>query len=385
MYHRLCKPIKSNSYFLFGSRGTGKSSLLKELFNEDKSTIWLDLLDEDLARRLLLKPKLLEEYCQKLNKNSWVVIDEIQKVPALLDTVHRLIEKKQLRFALTGSSARKLKRGEANLLAGRAFLNNLHPLTYKELANDFLLDDVLQWGSLPQVFKYKTELEKREYLRTYVNTYLKEEIKEEQLVRRIDPFLKFLEVAAQSNGQILNFSKIGRDSDTDYKSVERYYEILIDTLVGFYLDPYHESVRKRQSSKSKFYFFDLGVKKALEQTLSIPTQPRTYAYGNAFEHFFILEAIRFRDYFRVEEKLSYLRTKDDLEIDLIVERPGQKKILIEIKSTDRVDDTEILKLKNIKKDMGKCEFWVVCQEERSRTIEGFEVINWREALNRLYI
>jgi len=386
MYKRLCKPLLSNSFFLFGGRGTGKSSLLKELFKSDPPSLWLDLLDEETARRYMLNPGLLEEQtAHGFNARSWVVIDEVQRVPPLLNIVHRLIEKKKIKFALTGSSARKLKRGGANLLAGRAFLNHLHPLTSLEMGEDFNLLSALRWGTLPQLSQYDSDLERSEYLKAYVNTYLREEIKEEQLVRRIEPFLRFLEVAAQSNGQLINHSKIARDAGaSDAKAVERYFEILVDTLIGFHLEPYHASIRKRQTAKAKFYFFDPGVKRALEGQLSIPIQPRTPPFGHAFEHFLMLEIHRYRDYFRREEKFSYLRTKDDVEVDLIIERPRQKKIVIEIKSSDRVDEVEILRLKALKKDLAPCDFWVASREKHPRMIEGFEILPWQQVLRNLH-
>lgn len=387
MYSRICKPLESNSFFLFGPRGSGKTSLLKDNFSH-KNCLWLDLLDDELAQEYLLRPKLLWERLNKSlhtqDKYDWVIIDEIQKVPALLDIVHMAIEEKKQKFALTGSSARKLKRGAANLLAGRAFVNHLHPLTSVELKDDFDLQKILKWGSLPKIFSLDNDLERSEFLKSYVNTFLKEEIKEEQLVRKMTPFVKFLGVAAQANGTVLNMSKIARDSGTDPSAVERYFEILIDTMIGYYLEPFHFSVRKRQSQKSKFYFFDLGVQRALSRTLSVDLVPGTYPYGNAFEHFLILELIRLRDYHRKDYEFSYLRTKDDLEIDLIIERPGLPRILLEIKSSESVDNVEIEKLKKIKMDLQPCELWVASREKQLRSNGFAEIGPWQEFVKRLY-
>jgi uncharacterized protein len=382
MYQRLCKPLKSNSFFLFGPRGSGKSSLLKALFSE-KNCLWIDLLESDVYRQFLQRPELLDQQA-RAKKWDWVIIDEVQKVPSLLDQVHKLIEDKKAKFILTGSSARKLKRASANLLAGRAFVNTLHPFTSWELGDDFNLENVLNWGSLPQLTHYSETAEFREYLKAYVHTYIKEEIKEEQVVRNIEPFVKFLEVAAQMNGKIINYSKISRDSGTNSKAVERYYEILSDTLIGFFLEPFHRSVRKRQIQHAKFYFFDLGVTKSLAGQLTVPTQEGTVSYGDAFEHFFILECIRLNDYLKKDFKFSYLRTKDDLEIDLIVDRPGKKRVLIEIKSSKLIDSKEILKMTSIKEDLKPCEFWFVCREKVARTFEGFIILPWDEALQRLF-
>ena len=381
MYPRICKPLLSNSFFLFGSRGTGKSTLLQEIF-KGKKTLWIDLLDDEEARQYLLRPALLEERVPA--DGSWVVIDEVQRVPSLLNYVHRLIEKRKTKFALTGSSARKLKRGAANLLAGRAFLNYLHPLTSVELSKAFDLNMALHWGTLPKLFSLANDLERREYLRTYCHTYLREEIKEEQIIRQVEPFVRFLEVAAQCNGEPLNFSKIGRDSGTDPKAVERYYQILEDTLVGFFLNPFHRSIRKRQTQRSKFYFFDVGVKRSLEGSLQVPLLPRTSEFGKAFEHFLILECMRLNDYLRKEYRFSYLRTKDDLEIDLVIERPGKKLVLLEIKSADRVDEMEISRLANLRSDLNPCELWIASQEKIPRTIGKTEILPWQTVLNRLY-
>jgi predicted AAA+ superfamily ATPase len=190
---------------------------------------------------------------------------------------------------LTSSSARKLKRGSANLLAGRAFTYKLFPLTHLELAKQFDLNQALTYGTLPKLLEYEDNNDKVEFLRSYTQTYLREEIQIEQLVRRLNPFRDFLELAAQNNGEILNYTKISRDIGVDHKTVANYYQILEDTLVGFYLPPFHKSVRKRQLESPKFYLFDTGVKRALERSFNIPLNKRSYAYGKAFEHFVILE------------------------------------------------------------------------------------------------
>jgi predicted AAA+ superfamily ATPase len=205
------------------------------------------------------------------------VIDEVQKAPKLLDQIHYEIEKRQIKFALTGSSARKLRRGGANLLAGRALMNHLYPLTHRELAADFVLQDVLQWGSLPEIFSAPSDLVRQEYLKTYVDSYLKEEILQEQLVRNVVPFRKFLPVAAQMNGKILNFSSMAKDLGVDWSTVKNYYQILEDTWLGFNLPIYHRSLRKQQLKGQKFYLFDLGVQRALERNLKVPV-------GRTFKH-----------------------------------------------------------------------------------------------------
>jgi predicted AAA+ superfamily ATPase len=221
--------------------------------------LYIDLLDlatEDLFRT---HPEELRQQILAKKDCDWVVIDEVQKLPRLLDTVHQLIEEKRAKFILSGSSARKLKRGSANLLAWRAFVYHLHPLTSVEYGATFSLQEVLEWGALPKLLEFQNASDKIEFLRAYALTYLKEEIQVEQLVRNLDPFRQFLEIAAQSNGQIVNYSKIARDVGVDTTTVQNYFSILEDTLIGFHLPAYHRSIRKRQRESPKFYLFDPGV------------------------------------------------------------------------------------------------------------------------------
>jgi predicted AAA+ superfamily ATPase len=389
MYPRLCKPLLSRSFFLFGARATGKSSLLREVFQSSEfrpeDILWVNLLDPETYRILLLRPETLLEWVNGSQKNpKWVICDEIQKVPALLDVVHHLIEGKKIRFALTGSSARKLKRGGANLLAGRALINELYPLTSVETGEDFKLLDALRWGTLPEVVTADSDSLRREILRAYVGMYLREEIKEEQIVRNLDPFVRFLEVSAQCNGEITNAAKIGRDSRTDAKTILRYFEILQDTLMGFFLDPYQRSIRKVQTEKSKFYWFDLGVRRALEGTLDNSVIEGSSEFGRAFEHFLIAEIFRISKYQRREEKLFYLRTKDNVEIDLIIERSRKELWAIEIKSSKSVSLDRMGPTSALAQDLGARRLIVASREDRPRRVGKVEVLPWRMLLQELY-
>ena len=386
MYHRISNPLLSNSFFLLGARGTGKTSLLERILPPSNECIWIDLLDDALYQRLLRNPEYFEEIVPKdYPPGAWIVADEIQRIPSLLNYVHRFIERRGIRCALSGSSARKLRRSGANLLAGRAFNNYLYPLTFAELGTSFNLDDVMNWGSLPLIFSLNTKDQKREYLRSYVSNYLRQEIKEEQVIRQLEPFLRFLECAAQCNGKIINASQIGRDSGTDAKAVLRYYEILSDTLLGFHLEPYHKSIRKVQSAKSKFYLFDVGVCRALRGDLTSDVSPQSYAYGDAFEHFFILECHRLRNYLRLDERAFYLRTKDDAELDLILERPRGELYAIEIKSSEQIDETRARTSLALAADLKPRATWIVSREKRARQLtDNVEVLPWQEALSRLY-
>ena len=378
MYQRLSKPLKSKSFFLFGARGTGKSSLLSEEFTGRQQVLWIDLLQPEIEERYQTSPGRLSEEISAL-KPVWVVVDEVQKAPKLLDQVHYEIEKRQIKFALTGSSARKLRRGGANLLAGRALMNHLYPLTSRELAGDFKLRDVLHWGSLPEIFSADSDFERQEYLKTYVDSYLKEEILQEQLLRNVVPFRKFLPVAAQMNGKILNFSAIAKDLGVDWSTVKNYYQILEDTWLGFNLPVYHRSLRKQQLKGQKFYLFDLGVQRALERNLKVPLTTGQQI-GPLFEHFIVLEVQRLNHYLRRDFRVSFLATAGGLEIDLVVERPNMPDLLVEIKSTASVRDEHLKHLKLIKSDFPEFEAMCLCQETGPRLRDGIKIMPWQQGL-----
>lgn len=375
--------LESNSFFLFGPRGTGKTTLLKQLFLE-KECLWIDLLDPREEDTFLRDPALLSERLREVGDNiEWVILDEIQKAPRLLDVVHHEIETNKRKFALTGSSARKLKRGGANLLAGRAFVYHLFPLTHRELGRSFLLSDTLEWGALPKLLSFCEKAEKVQFLEAYVHTYLKEEVIAEQLVRKTIPFRSFLEIASQANGEIINFSKIADDVRVDLKTIRSYFEILEDTLLGFFLPPYHRSLRKQQHANPKFYFFDCGVQRALERTLSIPLKKNSSVYGKAFEHFVILEIYRLNEYLGKHFRLSYLRTKDDAEIDLIVERPGCPLALVEIKSAPIITDRHLSTLQRFAKDLPEAEAFCLSCDPHPRKVGNVRVLPWQAGIEAL--
>jgi len=385
MIYRIINISKNRSLFLFGARGTGKSTLVKSIIHQsEESTLWIDLLKETDEERYGRHPDLLSHDLLG-TKYDRVVIDEVQKAPKLLDIVHLEIEKnKNLQFILTGSSARKLKRGGANLLAGRAFTYSLFPFTFIELGDDFNLLDALKYGSLPGIYELDG-LEKIEFLRSYVRTYLKEEIQIEQLIRKLNPFKDFLEIAAQLNGEILNYAKFSRDVGVDDKTIVNYFQILEDTLLGFYLPAFHRSVRKRQLESPKFYFFDLGVKRALERSLTIDLKPHSFAYGSAFEQFIIIESYRLNEYFRKDYRLSYLKTKDGAEIDLVILRPGLPDALIEIKSFERIKIDSIKHLKAFQKSWDQpCECFVFSQDVNDSIVEEVHFIHWKKGLKLLF-
>ncbi|MBS0359500.1 MAG: ATP-binding protein [Proteobacteria bacterium] len=381
---RLLKLILSYSFFLFGARSTGKSTLLRQTFNAQNS-LWIDLLDPNQEEIFARNPGELRAIVLALPETiQHVVLDEIQKVPKLLDVVHDLIEKTNKKFIMIGSSARKLKKEGANLLAGRAFVFHLFPFSYLELGNQFKLQEALHWGMLPKIYSFSEADEKRLFLQAYTQTYLQEEIRLEQLVRKLEPFRRFLEVAAQSNGKIINYSNIARDVGVDDKTVKEYFEILEDTLLGFFLEPFKHSFRKRLSSKPKFYFFDCGVVRALARQLSISLQPATSAYGDSFEHFIILECLKLAKYFKPEWRFSYLRTQDDVEVDLIVERPGQSILFIEIKSNSNVQAEHLRSFIKLVDDFKQCEAICFSNDQYTKQIGSITVLPWDVGIKQYF-
>ncbi len=377
---------------MLGARGTGKTWLLNEQF-KNIALIWVNLLDNKEFLKYQRRPELLRlEITEAIRvatpETRWVIIDEVQRVPQLLNEVHSMLEdsnfRQNLKFGLSGSSARKLKRGGANLLAGRALLNNLFPLTSEELGDNFDLNSVLAWGMLPAVISQTSDLVRSEQLQTYVAVYLREEIREEQIVRNLDPFSRFLEVAAQSSGTIVNYSKIGRDCNLDSRAVARYFQILEETLLGTFIKPYHRSIRKQQGKSPRFYFFDTGVLRALEGTLDIPIKESSYGYGRLFEHFIVWEIVKLNEYTRKRFKISYLVTKDGVEIDLIVERRNLPDILIEIKSSIDPNRDDAKHLRLVKGDVPDSEAWLISRIERERVEEGVRYLNWQTAISELF-
>lgn len=287
VYQRSLSILKSQSFFLFGPLGTGKSTFL-DGFLRDEERVTFDLLDPELADELISYPNnLLSRLAPYEGLREWVVIDEVQKAPQLLDIVHKLIKEKRFKFALTGSSARKLKRGSENLLAGRALVYSMFPLTCEELGKDAQLMDILQFGSLPEIFSVESPVAKAKFLKSYAQTYLKEEIISEQIVRNLPPFRRFLDVAAQGDTEVINYSNIAKDIHSDPKTVSGYYDILEDTLLGFRLPTYSKSIQRKQKKAPKFYLFDTGVTRALAERVDYELVPKTFEYGQLFESFIV--------------------------------------------------------------------------------------------------
>lgn len=369
---------------MFGPRAVGKTTLLKNL-PWFENAFYINLLIAEQENRFGRNPDELSAIVKALPQHiTHVIIDEVQKLPKLLDIVHELIETTNKKFVLTGSSARKLKYGGANLLAGRAFVYYLHPFTYLEAGKQFELKENLRVGMLPKIFEYSTQEKKQLFLESYTHTYLKEEIWAEQFIRELEPFRKFLEVAAQSNGKIINFSNIARDVGVNDNTIRKYFSILEDTLIGFFLEAFQHSFRKRLSKTPKFYFFDPGSVSVLSAQLSVPLSESTSSFGDAFEYFIILQCRQLASYFHREYRFSYLMTKDGAEIDLIVERPGLPLLFIEIKSTDQVQSTQITTLKKLAEDFGNCEAICLSRDPYIKKLAGITIFPWQEGIKFLF-
>lgn len=318
-----------SSAFLFGPRMTGKTFLLKNL----RQDLYVNLLDPDEELSYKVFPKRLWEELKVLKNGSVVIVDEVQRVPALLDYVQMGIEQKNLRFLLSGSSARKLKRGGANLLGGRAADLHLHPLTLYELGSTGSISQILEWGSLPKISSLLQENENDAFLllKSYVTTYLKEEIQAEALVRKLDTFQRFFDVAVQSNAQMIEYSNISRECSVPASTVKEYYQILEDTLLGLFLWPFDRSERKK--ARPKFYFFDSGVIRAVQGQLR--SKPTAHELGFLFETWFVQELHRIRDYKQKQHRFSLWR-EGEWEIDLLVEKGRGFEVAFECKSGKEV-------------------------------------------------
>lgn len=328
MFTRQLNKIKTSA-FLLGPRGTGKSTWIKDNYRDD--TVVYDLLDTSELIRLSRDPSLLYRETAHLPAGSWVVVDEIQKVPALLNEVHRIIEEKKVKFILSGSSARKLRESGVNLLAGRALTYNMFPLVSQEVGFELDLEKQISHGMLPVSYLSKNP---KKYLQAYNETYLKEEIREEALTRNFGSFARFLEVAARQNGQLTNTTAIARDAGVARQTVQGYFDILIDTLIGFWLEPWKLKRTTKQVSHSKFYFFDSGVVRALSGRLPYPATPEES--GPLFECFILNEIRAYLHYTELDYPLYFWRSQGGVEVDVLLET-SRGFVAIEFKYGSRWD------------------------------------------------
>ncbi len=360
------------SCFLFGARATGKSTMIRQQLPDVQV---IDLLDAQIFGRLLRNPTLLSEMTEA---DSLVAIDEIQKVPALLNEVHRLIESRNQRFLLTGSSARKLKRGAANLLAGRARNASLFPLTFPEIetVQEFNLLTYLNTGGLPQMYG---DPEAHIFLRSYVDLYLREEIQAEALTRNLGSFAETLDSLALSNGQEINAASIGSDVGVTGRTVLNYIQVLEDTLIAFQVPVFRKTRKRKPISRKKLYFFDLGVTNALCKRSRIEKGSETF--GPAFEHFLMLETRAALSYLGNQDTLTYWRTSTGFEVDMVIENHTA----IEIKSTDKVTERHLRGLRALKEEIPEMSYGIVsCDNIEGQTEDGIQIMHWRTYLKKLW-
>lgn len=314
--------------FLFGGRQTGKSTLLKERFPK---AVYIDLLKSDVRNRFKQHPEEFRESLLRYPPETLVIVDEIQKVPELLDEVHWLMVEKGLWFILSGSSARKIKKSGANNLGGRAIPETLFPLVSAEIP-DFDLERAVQNGMIPRHYAVANA---RNRMRAYIDLYLKEEIIEEALVQNADEFVRFMEVAAIMDGEILNYENVASDCEVSANTVKAYYKILVDTLLGFEVPAYRKVIKRKLYKAPRFYYFDVGIANHLTKRYHLA--PRTPEYGHAFEHLIMQEISAYLGYTNSDEELTYWHTYENLEVDAVI---GDARVAIEIKSKEHIDNDD---------------------------------------------
>lgn len=351
------------SIFLFGARQTGKSTILRQQFGKD--SIYIDLLDSELRSRYSRRPVLLYEMLKDKCAGTIVIIDEIPEVPHLLNEVHRLISERGLLFILCGSSARKLKRKGHNTLGGRALPVFLYPLVSAEIPA-FDIDRAVQYGMLPP--HYLAENPAR-HLSAYIDVYLKEEIKEEALVRNLNSFQRFLEVAAVTDGEIVNYNNIAQECGVSATTVSSYFDILEDTLIGYRIPAYTKVVKRRIVQAPRFYYFDVGIANHLLHRKELVRG--TVDYGHAFEHLVIQELVAWLHYSHSEEKLFYWRTYTGLEVDAII---GDARVAIEIKSVEEVLPRHLKGLKAFGEEYPSSRRIVISLDRINRKVGNIEFI-----------
>ena len=376
MFARILQPPRQ-SFFLFGPRNTGKSTWIRKHY---PGVLHYDLLDTSESLRMSKDPRNLYREASSKSSGDWVVIDEIQKVPALLDEVHGLIENKGLRFVLSGSSARKLRRGASNLLAGRAIIKHLYPLVSAETGWEKMGEATIERGTLPMAI---TASDPKEFLTAYAQTYLQEEIRAEALTRNIGDFGRFLEIAARQNGQVTNVAGLARDAEVSRTTVQNYFSILEDTLLGFWLHPWKRKSSTRQIAHPKFYFFDSGVCRALNGRLPYPATPEER--GPLLETWLLQEIRAYLDYRHLYYPVHFWKTHDGAEVDVFLE-DSKGYLAIEIKSSRKWDRRFNRSLKRLPEVFGegKVRCFGVFAGDRPADWDGINVLPIRDFLEQLW-
>lgn len=358
------------SAFLWGPRKVGKSYWIRHTLG--KATV-IDLLQTDVFAEFASRPSLLRERYQ--DHKGLIVLDEVQKVPAILDEVQWLIENKGLQFLLTGSSARKLRRGHANLLGGRAWRRTMLPLSFMEVEG-FDLELVMTSGLLPPHFLSPDPIED---LRAYVADYLKEEIAAEALTRNIPAFTEFLRVAAITSSELLNYTNVGREAGVSPKVVRGFFDILEETFLGVRIPPWTKSRDRRMIETEKFYLFDVGVANYLARSRPKIGSPE---FGKSFEHYILMELLAFRAYCDPDLEIRFWRTSTGNEVDFIL---GEMEVAIEVKSSSRVHDGDLKSLRILAEETKVKTRILVCRETHTRKMpDGILILPWQEFLKRLW-
>lgn len=363
-----------HSVFLFGPRGTGKTSWIKQHL---PAILYIDLLETNNYQTFLANPAQLQARIPS-DFTNWVVIDEIQKIPELLNEVHRLIEKHQYRFLLTGSSARTLRRKGVNLLAGRAFEYRMHPLTCDEMGKDFSLQTALTFGLLP--FVYSEGDDPQHYLDSYITTYLREEVQQEALVRNIGEFSRFLQVASFSQGQPINYSEIARESSIERRVVSHYFELSHDLLLSRTLPVFTKKAKRRLTAQPKFYFFDVGVYRAIRPRG--PLDMLEEIDGAALETLFLQHLIAFNDYGRLGYEFYYWRTSNQVEVDFVAY--GERGLFaFEIKRKRTISSRDLAGLKVFGEDYPMAKLYMVYGGDHEAFYGNVKVLPFEKMLFQL--
>ena len=374
MFNRILNLEESaqDSLFLWGARQTGKSTLLKTLFPNVRS---YDLLKSEEFERLFRNPELLREELKDADSSHLVIIDEVQKIPQLLNEVHWLVSNRNIRFVLCGSSARKLIRCGANLLGGRALRTVMYPLVSAEIP-DFNLNIAIQNGMLP---RHYTAQNPQRRMQAYIGDYLNEEIRAEALSRNLLSFTRFMEIAAQCNGEMIVYKNIAQDCGVSANTVKEYFNILEQTMIGYLISGFTATTKRRAIAAPKFYYFDVGIANYLLKRENIVQG--TEAFGHAFEHFIIQELIAFLGYTFSNEKLTYWRTSGGYEVDCII---GNGRMAIEIKSCNEVKSRHTKGLLAFKEDFPHARLLVVSMDKYKRIMGDVEVFPAQEFLSELW-
>ncbi|MDO8515363.1 MAG: AAA family ATPase [bacterium] len=373
MYSRLIKPPARTSFFLFGPRGTGKTTWLKQNF---PNALYYDLLDPQTYHDFLAQPGNIEIYTKK-EKFDWIIIDEIQMVPELLNAVHRLIENEHYKFILTGSSARKLRQKGVNLLGGRALNYHMHPLTALELGADFDLEKALQFGLMPSIFSVD---DPKKYLFSYIKTYLYEEVEQEGMTRNLSSFARFLETASFSQGSVLNVSEVAREAMVERKVVENYFTILDDLLVATQIPVFTKKAKRKMITHNKFYFFDAGIYRTIRPMG--PFDDPNGVSGIALETLFLQNLRAINDYFDLGYKIYYYRTVLGVEVDFVVYGP-KGVFAFEIKGSKKFSERDLSGLRAFLSDYPIAKCYLIYGGDRKMYYDNIEVWPAKEALMNL--